>query len=53
VFRGQEGWGLGISTWIHRGGDEVWNMEQSEGALSGWGNKIWCIKREINLKNDT
>ena len=32
-FRGQMEWGVGTSMWIQGGGEEVWDMEQSEG---GW-----------------
>jgi hypothetical protein len=39
-FRGQVGWG----------GEEVWDVEQSEG---GWGrvvNGIWNVKNELQIK---
>jgi hypothetical protein len=32
-FRGQVGWGLGASMWRRWGGEEVWDVEQSE---EGW-----------------
>ena len=38
---------MGTSMWKQMGGEEVWDMEQSEG---GWGgNKIRSVKK-INLK---
>jgi hypothetical protein len=36
------GMGVGTSTWRHRGGDEVWDMEQLEDM--GGGHKIWSVK---------
>jgi hypothetical protein len=42
-FRGQMGWGLRTSTWRQGGGEEVWDVEQSEG---GWGgDKIWSVRK--------
>jgi hypothetical protein len=33
-FKGQVGWGVGISMWRQVGGEEVWDVEESEGR---WG----------------
>jgi hypothetical protein len=32
------------------GGEEVWDMEQSEGRWGGVGNGIWSIKNELQIK---
>jgi hypothetical protein len=43
--RGQVGWGVGTSMWRQGGGEEVWDVEQSEGEWGGEvGNKIWSVK---------
>jgi hypothetical protein len=42
-FRGQVGGGT--FTWRQGGGEEVWDVDQSEG---GWGgNKIWSVKNKL------
>jgi hypothetical protein len=39
------GLGVGTSTWRQGSGEEVWDMEQSEGR---WGiNKIWSVKNKL------
>jgi hypothetical protein len=44
-FRDQVGWGVGTSMWRQVGGEEVWDVEQSEGGLEGGiRNNIWNIK---------
>ena len=50
-FRCLMGWGLGTSTWKLGYGEEVWNVEHSEGG-SGGGNKIWSVKKFDFLKNE-
>ena len=32
------------------GGDEVWDVEQSEGGCGGVGNEIWSVKHELQIK---
>jgi hypothetical protein len=32
------------------GGEEVWDVEQSEGKWGGAGNGIWSIKKELQIK---
>ena len=41
------GWKVETSTWRQAGGEEVWDVEQSEGGPGddGWGNKIWSINK--------
>jgi hypothetical protein len=41
-YRGQMGFGVGISTWRQGGGDEAWDMEQLEGRWRG--SKMWSVK---------
>jgi hypothetical protein len=36
---------VGTSTWRQRGGEEVWDVEQSEGGQWGGGNKIWSVNK--------
>ena len=32
------------------GGEEVWDVEQSEGGWGGAGNGIWSVKNELQIK---
>ena len=32
------------------GGEEVWDMEHSEGGWGGAGNGIWSVKNELKIK---
>ena len=32
------------------GGEEVWDVEQSEGGWGGVGNGIWSVKNELQIK---
>jgi hypothetical protein len=32
------------------GGEEVWDVEQSEGGWEGAGNEIWSVKNELQIK---
>jgi hypothetical protein len=38
--------GGGAST-CRWGGEEVWDVEQSEGGWGGAGNGIWSVKNEL------
>jgi hypothetical protein len=40
------GWGHPASRWRQGGGEEVWDMEQSEGGW-GAGNRIWSVKNKF------
>jgi hypothetical protein len=31
-------------------GEEVWDVEQSEGEWGGAGNEIWSVKSELQIK---
>lgn len=43
--------GVGTSTWRQGFGEEVWDVEQSEGG-PGWGaDKVWSVKQLIKKKN--
>ena len=48
------GWrGEGNSMWRLEtawGGEEVWDVEQSEGGWGGAGNGIWSVKNELQIK---
>jgi hypothetical protein len=35
---------------VRWGGEEVWDVEQSEGAWGGVGNGIWSVKNELQIK---
>jgi hypothetical protein len=48
-FRGQVGWGHGgIHVETGWGGEEVWDVEPSEGGGEGAGNGIWSVKMNCN-----
>ena len=32
------------------GGEEVWDVEGSEGGWGGVGNRIWTVKNELQIK---
>ena len=36
-----------METWW--GGEEVWDVEQSEGGWGGVGNGIWSVKNELQI----
>ena len=40
----------GIRMEMGWGGEEVWDVEQSEGGWGGAGNGIWSVKNELQIK---
>jgi hypothetical protein len=43
------GWGWGIHVEMGWGGEEVWDVEQSEGGW-GMGNGIWSARNKLKIK---
>ena len=41
-------WGIYLET--GRGGEEVGDVEQSEGGWGGAENEIWSVKNELQIK---
>ena len=39
------GLGLGTFLWRQDGGEDIWDVEQSEGGLGGAENKIWYVNK--------
>ena len=44
--------GGGIHVEMGWSGEEVWDVEQSEGGWGGAGNGIWSVKNKLKIKEN-